>query len=130
MTTSTMAQSSKQALLSAESFEAYNTQLQTAALKATRNAAVLPPDLTFYRSLDRGLAKEVDASSSRVLSLANRLLGLVSTGNVAAARGKGKERLQDDDDVTDGFKSLVVDAMDQLMERAVSDSTYAAIKEC
>ena len=109
--------------LHSESFNDYNTQLQTAALKATKNAALLPADLNFYRSLDRGvLAKEVDASSNKVLSLANRLLDLVSTGE-NATRTKGKTRLRDDDDVTDNFRSLVVDAMDQLLERAVSNRT-------
>ncbi|KAJ3559317.1 hypothetical protein NM688_g420 [Phlebia brevispora] len=113
-----MAESSKQALLSSSGFDEYNTELQTAALKATRNAAFLPSDLNFYRSLDRGLAKEVDTSSSRVLSLANRLLYLVSTGQNTSSRVKGKARLEDDDDVTDNFRSLVVDSMDQLLERA------------
>ena len=122
-----MAESSKQALLSSEGFEEYNTKLQTAALKATRNAALLPADLNFYRSLDRGLAKEVDTSSSRVVSLANRILHLVSTGQ-NTSKSKGKARLENDDDVTDSFRSLVVDAMDQLLERAVSQYTTPSIQ--
>ncbi|EKM49623.1 uncharacterized protein PHACADRAFT_166991 [Phanerochaete carnosa HHB-10118-sp] len=107
-----MAQSSRPPELSQEVFDTYNTELQSAALKATRNAAFLPQDLAFYRSLDRGIAKEVDACSSKVLSLANRLLDLVSTADNAKSKSKGKGKLEHDD-VTDNFRSSVVDAMDQ-----------------
>ena len=116
-----MAQASRSKSLSTSGFNEYNNQLQSAALKATRNAASLPPDLNFYRSLDRGLTKESDAASARVLALANKLLGLVATADDSSGRSsKGKARLRDDEDVTDGFRSSVVDAMDLLLERAVS----------
>ena len=116
-----MAQASRSKSLSTSGFNEYNNQLQSAALKATRNAASLPPDLNFYRSLDRGLTKEADACSARVLALANKLLGLVATAEDSSGRpSKGKARLRDDEDVTDGFRSSVVDAMDLLLERAVS----------
>lgn len=116
-----MAQPRKLQPLSSDGFNGYNERLQGAALKATRNAALLPSDLNFYRSLDRGLAKEVDASSARVLSLANRLLDLIGTADNSSSRSsKGKARLRDDDDVTDNFRSSVVDAMDMLFEKAVS----------
>lgn len=111
--------SSRPPELTQDGFNAYNTELQTAALKATRNAAFLPADLGFYRSLDRGIAKDVDACSTRVLSLANRLLDLVATADTSKSKLKGKARLEHDD-VTDNFRSSVVDAMDQLLERAVS----------
>lgn len=114
-----MAQSSRTPELTQELFNTYNTELQGAALKATRNAVLLPQDLAFYRSLDRGIAKEVDACSSKVLSLANRLLDLTSTADDSKSRSKGKARLEHDD-ITDNFRSSVVDAMDQLLERAVS----------
>ncbi|GJE91818.1 Exosome complex exonuclease rrp6 [Phanerochaete sordida] len=112
-----MAQSSRPPELGQELFDTFNTELQGSALKATRNAVFLPQDLGFYRSLDRGIAKEVDACSSRVLSLTNRLLDLVSTGDSSSSRSKGKARLEHDD-LTDNFRSSVVDAMDQLLERA------------
>jgi exosome complex exonuclease RRP6 len=119
-----MAQSSRPAELTQELFDAYNTELQSTALKATRNAAFLPTDLAFYRSLDRGIAKEVDACSSRVLSLTNRLLDLVTTADNSKSKAKGKAKLEHDD-ITDNFRSSVVDAMDQLLERAVSSlDTY------
>lgn len=104
--------------LTQELFNTYNTELQGAALKATRNAVFLPADLAFYRSLDRGIAKDLDASSSRVLSLANRLIDLVSTADNAKSKSKGKARLEHDD-IADNFRSSVVDSMDQLLERAV-----------
>ena len=100
-------------------FDEYNIQLQESAVKATRDGAMLPNDLGFYRSMDRGLAKEVDTCSSRVLSLANRLLDLVSTGDTNVSKSKGK---LEHDDVIDNFRSSVVDAMDRLLERAVSNS--------
>ena len=102
-----------------DNFEEYNTRLQAAALKATRNAAFLPNDLNFYRSMDRGLAREVDVCSTRVLSLANRLLDLASTGDANTSKAKGKAALEHDS-ITDNFRSSVVDCMDRLLERAVS----------
>ncbi|OBZ71400.1 Exosome complex exonuclease rrp6 [Grifola frondosa] len=112
-----MAQPSKQPLT--ETFDDYNTQLQGAALKATRYAATLPFDIPFHRSIDRDFAREVDACSSQVLSLTNKLLALASTASPSqSARVKGKARLQVEDDVVDNFHSLVVDTMDQLLERA------------
>ena len=98
-------------------FDEYNIQLQESAVKATRDGAMLPNDLGFYRSMDRGLAKEVDTCSSRVLSLANRLLDLVSTGDTNVSKSKSK---LEHDDVIDNFRSSVVDAMDKLLERAMS----------
>lgn len=100
-------------------FEDYNSQLQASVLKATRNAAYLPHDLNFYRSMDKGLAKEVDTCSSRVLTLANRLLDLASTGDSSASKAKERAVLAYDD-ITDNFRSSVVDSMDKLLERAVS----------
>lgn len=113
-----MSPSQKPPELTQELFNTYNTELQCAALKATRNAVFLPADLAFYRSLDRGIAKDLDASSSRVLSLANRLIDLVSTADSAKSKSKGKARLEHDD-IADNFRSSVVDSMDQLLERAV-----------
>jgi hypothetical protein len=50
----------------------------------------------------------------------NMLLGLASTiGSSKNAKGKGKAQLQDEDDFVDRFGALVVEPMDQLLERAV-----------
>lgn len=116
--TATMASSSS---LPSASFNDYNSQIQGSALKATRAALSLPADIPFHRSVHPNFAKEVDRTSARVLSLTNKLLQLSSTANSSAnTRGKGKARLEIQDDVVDNFHSLVVDAMDTLLERAVS----------
>ncbi|KAF8959127.1 hypothetical protein BDZ97DRAFT_1906257 [Flammula alnicola] len=100
------------------SFDDYNTRLQTSALAATRKAAALPADVAFHRSMDHEFAQGLDAFSERVLSMTNRLLSLVSTvDQTQASRGKGKGRLESQDDVVDHFHSLVVDSMDQLLEK-------------
>ena len=65
------------------------------------------------------LAQEVETCSSRVLNLTTRLLDLVATGETGAAKGKRRARLESIEDVQDSFRSIVVDAMDQLLERTV-----------
>ncbi|KAH7915435.1 hypothetical protein BJ138DRAFT_86795 [Hygrophoropsis aurantiaca] len=106
--------------IASSSFDEYNSAIQGAALKATRHAASLPTDLAFHRSIDPDLARELDAFSSRVLSLANSLLALASTSESSQTgreKRKGKSKLVNQDDVVDNFHSLVVDSMDQLLER-------------
>ncbi|KAF7330926.1 Exosome complex exonuclease RRP6 [Mycena venus] len=104
--------------LSSTSFSDFNSKVQTAALNATRGAAGLPTDIPFHRSIDSDLAEDLDAFSSRVLSLTNNLLSLVATADSSqSSRRKGKAKLQSQDDVVDDFHSLIVDSMDQLLER-------------
>ncbi|KAI0823218.1 hypothetical protein BC628DRAFT_1325541 [Trametes gibbosa] len=98
-------------------FNDYNTQLQGAALKATRAALGLPTDVPFHRSVHPDFAQELDRCSTRVLSVATKLLHLASTASTSNS-GKGKARLDSQDDVVDHFHSFVVDAMDQLLECA------------
>ncbi|GBE85266.1 Exosome complex exonuclease rrp6 [Sparassis crispa] len=113
------ASSSSSTKLHPSGFNTYNTQLQSAALKATKCAVGIPSDLAFHRSIDRGFARDIDACSGRVLALTNRLLALASTADASAdARRKGKAKLESTDDVVDNFHSLVIDSMDQLLERA------------
>ena len=91
-----------------------------AALNATRSAAGLPTDIQFHRSIDSEFAEDLDTFSSRVLALTNNLLSLVATADPSqSSRLKGKAKLQTQDDVVDDFHSLVVDSMDQLLERTV-----------
>lgn len=102
-------------------FDGFNSQLQLKALKATRSALALPADVAFHRSMDSNFSKDLDAFSSGVLSLTNKLLALVSTADPAqSARAKGKAKLENQDDIVDNFHSIVVDSMDQLLERTVS----------
>ncbi|KAI0671048.1 hypothetical protein C8Q78DRAFT_1190600 [Trametes maxima] len=105
--------------LSPAAFDDRNTQLQGSALKAIRASLALPADIPFHRSVHPDFAKELDQCSTRVLSITNKLLALASTTTSSAdVRGKGKARLESQDDVADRFHSLVVDVMDQLLERA------------
>jgi hypothetical protein len=101
-------------------FDRYYERLQSFALKATKHAAGLPADLAFHRHVDSDLAKELEACSSKVVSITNMLLSLTSTiGSSKSSKGKGKAHLQDEDDFLDRFGALIVEPMDQLLERAV-----------
>jgi len=101
-------------------FEDYNLRLQTSILNPTKYAFALPTDIQFHKSIDRDLAEEIEACSTKVLSITNKLLTLATT-SAASLGGKGKTRLiADQDDVVDDFDSVVVDIMDQLLERVVS----------
>jgi hypothetical protein len=115
---------SSQTPLPKSEFDGYYAQLQSAALKATKHAAGLPTDLAFHRSVDSDLAKELESCSKRVVSMTNVLLDLASTiGNSKSAKGNGKARLQDEDDFLDRFEALIVEPMDQLLERAVRNTS-------
>ncbi|KIM36578.1 hypothetical protein M413DRAFT_449112 [Hebeloma cylindrosporum] len=104
--------------IASASFDAHITRLQAAALAATRKSAVLPLDIAFHRSMDPEFAQGLDTFSERVLAVTNRLLNLVSTvDQTKSSRGKGKGKLENQDDVVDNFHSLVVDSMDQLLEK-------------
>ena len=74
--------------------------------------------------MDASLSKDLDGFSTRLLLLANRLLSLASTVDAtASSKDKGKAKLESHDDVVDNFHSVVVDSMDQLLERTVSISS-------
>ncbi|KAF8989034.1 hypothetical protein BDQ17DRAFT_1393351 [Cyathus striatus] len=107
--------SSSSGALTSANFEQVTAQLQSSVLKATRTSAGLPLDIVFHRSIDPAFANDVDKVTSRVLGLTNKLLGLAGTVNVGA--GKGKKRLESEDDVLDRFQSIVVDVVDQMFER-------------
>lgn len=109
------------------SFDAYQVSLQSAAVAATKCCMRLPKDLSYHRSLDRKFGKRLDACSNRILSITSHLIEYAEAGNIAEGasntgmgKGKGKCRLESEEDVVDGFHSLVVDVMDQLLERTVS----------
>jgi exosome complex exonuclease RRP6 len=112
-------QSSKTLSLPSTSFDDFNTEIQAAALKTTRFALTLPADVAFHRSMDHQLAKDLDTFSARVLNMTNNLLALAWTAD-GTQSGKGKGKLESQDDLVDRFHSVVVDSMDQLLERAVS----------
>jgi exosome complex exonuclease RRP6 len=111
---------SSQTPLTKSEFDRYYVQLQTSALKVTKHAAGLPADLSFHRSVDSDLAKELEACSDKVVSITNMLLFLTSTvGSSKSAKGKGKAHLRDEDDFLDRFGGLIVEPMEHLLERAV-----------
>ncbi|KAK7464754.1 exosome nuclease subunit [Stygiomarasmius scandens] len=102
--------------LSSSSFDEFYSQLQTTALKATRNSMLLPSDVAFHRSMDGEFSRDLDGFSMRVLDVANRMLGLVG-GSESNGKGKARAKLESEEDVVDNFHSLVVDSMDQLLEK-------------
>ena len=117
--------SSSQTPLTKSEFDGYYAQLQEHVLKATKHAAGLPSDLAFHRSVDSDLANDLEACSSKVVSMTNMLIGLSSTiGSSKSAKGKGRARLQDEDDFIDRFEALIVEPMDQLLERAVRSAFH------
>lgn len=109
------------AALSQGSFDAYNGEIQHVALNATKLAAALPPDITFHRSIDQDFAGVIDACSENVLKLTNKLLAFsLSSEVLGSVRSKGKQKLEDQDDVVDRFSSVVIEVLDGLLEGAVS----------
>ena len=110
-------------LLTAAGFNVFNAELQTAALTTIRKSVSLPSDVAFHRSMDHSFAQDLDTFSERVLLVANKLLNLAATVDQSQGipgRGKGKGKLASQDDVVDNFHTLVVDSMDQLLEKTVS----------
>ncbi|KAG8774260.1 exosome nuclease subunit [Ceratobasidium sp. 428] len=93
---------------------AYTARLQSAIIAPTRLASSLPlgSSLSYDRTLDRAAAKELDAVSSRILGLVDKL--------VQYAGGKGKGKALSADDLMDGrgYRSVVGDVLDQLLENA------------
>lgn len=98
--------------------------LQSQALECFVAADDLPLDIAFHRSLDRQFRKDIKKTSARLLKFANRLLAYAETHSTTSATNgaqrNGKEReLQDEEDIADKYHSIIVDAMDSLLERAV-----------
>ncbi|KIK48040.1 hypothetical protein CY34DRAFT_21042 [Suillus luteus UH-Slu-Lm8-n1] len=102
-------------MILSSTFPDYATSVQSAALTTTRLAATtLPPDIEFHRSIHVSFAVELDSLSTRVLRLTNRLVRLAGS---AESSTLGRGTLDDEEDVLDGFKSLIVDPVDRLFER-------------
>ncbi|KAG6332085.1 hypothetical protein ID866_7003 [Astraeus odoratus] len=99
-----------------DTFDAFSDAAQVAALNTTRLAASsLPPDLTFHRSIDPSLGRDIDALSTRVLELTDRLIQLVSKVN-----SRQTTSLEGEEDVVDEFPRRVVDTMEAMLERTDS----------
>ncbi|OCF33232.1 hypothetical protein I316_04973 [Kwoniella heveanensis BCC8398] len=116
-----------------KAFASYVPHLTSALDSLTTHAAALPDksDLSFHRTLDRQFAKDLDSASDRLLKLTERLLSLVDHSQRSAAeKGKSKakagpikgrrRKLEDEDDIVDGFRQGVVGVVDGLLEDADS----------
>lgn len=116
----TMAEpSSSKIPLDASTFDSCNTDIQAAALKATKLSVALPSDVAFRRSVSGEFAEKLDRCADKSLQLLNSLIELVEGGS-----GKGKGKLREREDVLDGFERDVVDVLDRLFEQAVSKANH------
>lgn len=98
--------------------------LQSQALECFIAADDLPQDIAFHRSLDRQFRKDIEKTSARLLKFANRLIAYAETHSPASAANKIQRNgdvleLQDAEDIADKYHSIIVDAMDSLLEHAV-----------
>jgi len=67
--------------------------------------------------MDSQFIQGLDTFSDRVLAMTNKL-NLVSTvDQTQTSQGKGKAKLENEEDVVDNFHSLIVDPMDQSLEK-------------
>lgn len=95
--------------------------LQSQALECFIAADDLPQDIAFHRSLDRQFRKDIEKTSARLLKFANRLITYAETHSPtsAAKLNQRNGELQDEEDIKDKYHSIIVDAMDSLLEHAV-----------
>lgn len=117
-----------------EDLTGYLAYLQSKLQPPTRTAAQLPgpSDLSFHRSLDKSLAKELESAKETVLSTVNQLVESINGGAGSArksAKGLGKSRagngsgqdgkifLEDLVDA-DAFSRSLGDVVDSLLENA------------
>ncbi|KAF9425478.1 exosome nuclease subunit [Podila epigama] len=90
-------------------FDTWQNTLLSTLVKATKAANAIPAnDVSFYRSLDRNFATNMNDASSASLDLCNQLLGQASNSTA--------EVLMDGDDVRDRF-DIISDVIDNLLEK-------------
>jgi len=91
--------------------------------------------------MDRQFANDLDEASERVLKMTEKLLTLVELGQAEAkSKGKGKDakvtkaagktrrKLEEEEDVVDGYKRGVLGVVDGLLEDAVSYILLVALE--
>lgn len=126
-----------------EEFDEYLPVITAALDELTTAANGLPTnksDINFHRTMDRQFAKDLDDTSSRVLWMTERLLAMADAGQrEAKGKGKGKDKagvkvlapkaadkprrkLEEEEDVIDGYKRGVLGVVDGLLEDSVSRS--------
>ncbi|KAG0207040.1 exosome nuclease subunit [Mortierella sp. NVP41] len=90
-------------------FEAWQTKLFQTLVKATKAANAIPAgDVSFYKTLDREFAANMEETSNSTLEMCNGIL--------RQAGGQGVEELKDADDMKDRF-DIVVDVVDNMLEK-------------
>lgn len=105
-----------------QDFKNYQESLYKALLSATAASnSISSEDLSFYRSLDQQLAKDLDVCSSKVLQIANRF-----TKHVVQDTGNEVRNYEDLEDVENQFGN-VIEVVDTLLERAVSHSCLSCV---
>jgi exosome complex exonuclease RRP6 len=125
MTSSSDASDSEDVPSPSTSVSEYLAYLQNQIQPLTRTAAQLPgpSDLSFHRSLDRSLLKDLDSARDDIVSTLNSLLGRISS---KPSNGKGKSASIGDawdlkaDDLIDesSFSRKMGDIVDTLLEKA------------
>ena len=87
-----------------------------------------PSDIAFHRSVDPKLAVRLDEASGRVWGVLQGLLtlvdGLKDEGGKPAGQTKTKKRVREEEGLVDEFERDVGDAVDGLLERAVSPPSF------
>ncbi|KAF9199678.1 exosome nuclease subunit [Haplosporangium sp. Z 27] len=90
-------------------FEEWQKALFSTLVKATKAANAIPVnDVSFYRTLDRSFAENMDDVSTTSIDLCNGLM--------QQAGGSAVEELKDGDDVNDRF-DIITDIVDNMLEK-------------
>lgn len=98
-------------------FKAFQDNVTAPLVRITRTTGqIAAEDVQFHRSSNAEVSRSLDAQSSRVLQLANKLLKAVSTDTSVPVPAK----LTKTEDIDDNWRSLV-DVVDHLLERADSN---------
>jgi exosome complex exonuclease RRP6 len=98
----------------ASDFKSYQDKVTSSLVEVTRTAGqVSTEDLSFHRSSNETLSRNLDLQNSRLLQLTHKLLKAATTTGSNITPPK----LQNVEDVDDNWRS-VVDVIDDLLERA------------
>ncbi|KAF8334683.1 ribonuclease H-like domain-containing protein [Cantharellus anzutake] len=99
-------------------FDEYQTRVQQVALKATKQAFILPFDIGYQRAANKQFSSDLDIVSARIMSLTDKLLRFSSDTHI---RGKGRARIKEEEDLTQRYDTSVLDVVDHLYEIADSN---------
>lgn len=120
-------------------FASYLSTLTSALDKLSTAVSSLPPksDLNFQRTMDRGLAQNLDEASEKVLKMTEGLLNHVDVaqeeakgkgkGKAKAVKGGARIKLTDEEDATEGYRRSVTGVVNGLLEDAVSSNRRTSL---